>query len=257
VTIAARSVSSKHCELSFDGTQWHIRDMGSRNGTAVNGDRCSEMSLQPEDIISFAKERYSIRYILADGSPSAPAAAAKEQSQVRDSQPESHKSAQFGTLMPCGGGDPIPLLKPLLTVGRRSRCDITLRFATVSSEHCRLEFKEGFWFVREIKSTNGIKVDGVRCESHWLKPNSVLSIANLRYRIVYEDSGDELPPEENPFAMGLLEKAGLQKELESGATFKWGSRRDDQPKTKNGHSTTTISNSVFTPSLSPSGRGLG
>ena len=39
VTIAARSVSSKHCELSFDGTQWHLRDMGSRNGTAVNGDR--------------------------------------------------------------------------------------------------------------------------------------------------------------------------------------------------------------------------
>jgi len=239
VTIAARSVSSKHCELSYDGTQWHIRDMGSRNGTAVNGDRCSEMPLQPEDVISFAKERYCIRFVLADSPPAAKAETVSRRAAesgaslpTRETQPESHKSAQFGRLMPCGGGDPIPLLKPLLTVGRRSRCDITLRFATVSSEHCRLEFKEGFWFVREIKSTNGIKVDGVRCTSHWLKPNSVLSIANLRYRIVYEATGDELPPEENPFAMGLLEKAGLQKELESGSTLKWGSRRDDQPKSK-------------------------
>jgi adenylate cyclase len=239
VTIAARSVSSKHCELSYDGEQWHVRDLGSRNGTAVNGVRCSDMPLQPEDIISFAKERYSIRFLLAERPPAAtadsipvPAAESGNQRPSREPRPAARPAAQLGRLVPCGGGDPIPLLKPLLTVGRRNRCDITLRFATVSSEHCRLEFKEGYWFVREMKSTNGIKIDGKRCTSGWLKPESVLSVANLRYQIFYEPTSDEPPPEEDPFAIGLLEKAGLQKELESGSTIKWGSRSDDQPRVK-------------------------
>ena len=34
----------------------------------------------------------------------------------------------FGTLVPKGGGDPIPLLKKNLLIGRRESCDIVLRF---------------------------------------------------------------------------------------------------------------------------------
>ena len=38
----------------------------------------------------------------------------------------------LGELLPLGGGDPIPLLKQQLLVGRRESCDIVLRFANVS-----------------------------------------------------------------------------------------------------------------------------
>ena len=41
----------------------------------------------------------------------------------------------FGELVPVGGGDPIPLLKKTLLVGRRETCDVVLRFANVSSNH--------------------------------------------------------------------------------------------------------------------------
>src|SRR5271163_1128742 len=44
----------------------------------------------------------------------------------------------FGELNPCGGGDPIPLQKQWLVVGRQPNCDITLRFPNVSSRHCEL-----------------------------------------------------------------------------------------------------------------------
>ncbi len=36
----------------------------------------------------------------------------------------------YGELVPDGGGDPIPLLREKLTVGRRESCDIVLRFPT-------------------------------------------------------------------------------------------------------------------------------
>lgn len=47
-------------------------------------------------------------------------------------------SSTLGMLNPCGGGDPIPLLHEKLLVGRRSSCDISLKFPNVSSHHCEL-----------------------------------------------------------------------------------------------------------------------
>jgi adenylate cyclase len=116
----------------------------------------------------------------------------------------------LGELNPCGGGDPIPLLKSKLLVGRRSSCDISLRFPNISSHHCELELINGYWFVRDLGSRNGIKVNGVRCESKWLMPGDVLSVARHHYEVGYSPQGDAPPPEEeDPFALSLLEKAGL------------------------------------------------
>lgn len=116
----------------------------------------------------------------------------------------------LGELIPCGGGDPIPLLKKDMLIGRRSSCDISLRFPNISSHHCQLELVNGYWSVRDLGSTNGIKVNGVRVDQKWLMPGDVLSVAKHRFEIMYEPANDGPPPEErDPFAMGLLEKAGL------------------------------------------------
>lgn len=122
----------------------------------------------------------------------------------------------LGELIPCGGGDPIPLLKPKLLVGRRSHCDIQLQFPNVSSHHCELEWVNGFWRVLDLNSSNGVKVNGMRVETKWLMPADVLSVGRHRYEVVYTPEG-QCPPEEdeNPFARGLLEKAGLEQSGDS------------------------------------------
>ena len=118
----------------------------------------------------------------------------------------------LGELIPCGGGDPIPLLKPKLLVGRRSHCDIQLQFPNVSSHHCELEWVNGFWRVLDLNSSNGIKVNGVRVETKWLMPADVLSVGKHRYEVAYTPEGQRPPEEdENPFARSLLEKAGLER----------------------------------------------
>lgn len=116
----------------------------------------------------------------------------------------------LGHLIPCGGGDPIPLMKEQLLVGRRSKCDISLRFPNVSSQHCSLELQNGYWFVRDLGSRNGLKVNGTRCDSKWLLPGDVLSIAKHTFEVSYTPDGDAPPPaEEDIMSVGLLEKAGL------------------------------------------------
>lgn len=118
----------------------------------------------------------------------------------------------LGELNPCGGGDPIPLLKEKLLIGRRSRCDISLKFPNVSSHHCELEFLEGYWIIRDLGSRNGIKVNGTRCQSKWLMPGDTVSIAKHDFEIRYTPQGMGPPPEEeDPFEMSLMEKAGLER----------------------------------------------
>jgi pSer/pThr/pTyr-binding forkhead associated (FHA) protein len=119
----------------------------------------------------------------------------------------------FGELNPCGGGDPIPLQKQWLVVGRQPSCDITLRFPNVSSRHCELRLMNGYWHVRDLGSRNGIKVNGIRCDAHWLMPGDVISVSKHRYEVNYSPTG-EAPPAEaepDPLSMGLLEKAGLSR----------------------------------------------
>src|SRR5260221_4279868 len=89
----------------------------------------------------------------------------------------------FGQLVPCGGGVPIPLLKPRLVVGRATECDVVLPFGTISSKHCLLELRDGAWSVSDLGSRNGVRIDGVRCQEGRLVSGSILWIAQQRYQI--------------------------------------------------------------------------
>jgi pSer/pThr/pTyr-binding forkhead associated (FHA) protein len=118
-------------------------------------------------------------------------------------------------LIPTGGGDPIPLAKPKLLVGRRPSCDITLAFPNVSSHHCELIYEYGHWTVRDLGSSNGLKVNGLRCTENVLRPGDVLSIAKHTFEIQYtpDMSAQQRPDaeeEESPFKLTLLQKAGLE-----------------------------------------------
>ena len=121
--------------------------------------------------------------------------------------------------IPIGGGDPIPLLKPNLSIGRRESCDIVLRFGNVSGQHCELVLEQGWWFVKDSGSQNGTRVNGLRVSKKRLDPGDRLTIARHDYEVRYSPSangGDEMtPPEDDVFAdiMGrsLLESAGLDR----------------------------------------------
>src|SRR5262245_45975602 len=91
----------------------------------------------------------------------------------------------LGQLLPCGGGEPIPLLKPRLVVGRGDDCELRIPLKTISSRHCVLDLRDGAWHVTDLDSRNGVRVDGSRCREARLAPGCVLWIAQQRYQIEY------------------------------------------------------------------------
>lgn len=124
----------------------------------------------------------------------------------------------YGELVPLGGGDPIPLLRQSLRIGRRESCDIVLRFSNVSAHHCQLTVNAGYWYVRDLKSRNGIKINGVRVNEKRIDPGDILHIAKHRYEVVYSpiELGAVGPPpadmaDSDLFSKSLLERAGLDR----------------------------------------------
>jgi adenylate cyclase len=119
-----------------------------------------------------------------------------------------------GQLIPAGGGDAIPLIRELLTIGRRDSCDIPLRFPNISGVHCELIFRSGYWYIRDRNSTNGVKVNGTRVQEKLLHPDDEISIGKRRYTIRYELPADRRAldeMEEDVMSQSLLEKAGLER----------------------------------------------
>jgi adenylate cyclase len=224
ISIPLGTVSSKHCLMEWREDGWFVSDLGSRNGIRIDGVRCSEGKLAPGSVLWIAQNRFQVEYLQKGVAPP-PALPKRPATRLPESDttcveparppqaaaPRStvNPRAVLGELIPCGGGPPIPLTKPTLLVGRSPACDITLAFPMVSSKHCQLDFKEGFWHVRDLGSRNGIRVDGVFQLAKYLRPGEILWIAKHRFEIAYTPLADEPPPEENPFALGLLEKAGL------------------------------------------------
>lgn len=129
----------------------------------------------------------------------------------------------FGQLTPCGGGDPIPLAKKRLLIGRRGEADIQLKFNNVSTQHCRLTIEYGYWFVRDLNSRNGTKVNDRSVMRKRVDPGSKLSIARHEYIVEYEPQalGAYGPPPADDDYMdelmrhSLMDRAGLQKRDQS------------------------------------------
>ncbi len=124
----------------------------------------------------------------------------------------------LGELVPQGGGDTIPLLRDNLVLGRRESCDVCLRFPNVSGRHCELNFKDGFWTISDLDSTNGIKVNGEKVTKRLLQPGDVITIAKRSFTIQYTtpvgrtaaELEELLAEQEGLMDRPLLEKAGLQ-----------------------------------------------
>jgi len=135
----------------------------------------------------------------------------------------------LGILKPMGGGDPIPLLKAELVIGRRPSCDITLDFNNISGKHCQLRLINTVWHVRDLGSTNGTSLNGLQLTSeHNVLPDDELGIASHLYKIDYEPGGPE----------SVLQKHGIVEEMVEEPVHRHsllelaGIETDDKPKPK-------------------------
>lgn len=127
-------VSGRHCRLVHEQGRWTLEDLGSTNGTFVNGTRLvGRRNVSPAD-----------RITLGSSEP------------LPWPMPPTSTEHAASTALPNAR-------RPLV-IGRSSSCDVVLDQPMVSGRHAVLEPAGAGWHVRDLGSTNGTFVRGRRIE---------------------------------------------------------------------------------------------
>ncbi|WP_435016233.1 FHA domain-containing protein [Tundrisphaera sp. TA3] len=88
-------------------------------------------------------------------------------------------------------GSDIALDRATVVVGRHPLCDVRLDSLRISRHHCCMTPESEELLVRDLGSTNGIRINGERVDRGRLKIGDELSIGHIRYRFE-GDSGQEM-----------------------------------------------------------------
>jgi pSer/pThr/pTyr-binding forkhead associated (FHA) protein len=84
-------------------------------------------------------------------------------------------------------GPNIALDKPIVLIGRHQECDIQIPSRKISRRHCCVAQVHNYLVVRDLGSTNGVRVNGSRAIEGTLQPGDELTIGNLTYRVEWDD----------------------------------------------------------------------
>ncbi|MGH9262314.1 MAG: FHA domain-containing protein, partial [Acidimicrobiales bacterium] len=155
---AAKIVSTRHAELRYTGGVWRIVDVGSRNGTFVNGRRVtSETALALGDVIS-----------LGESGPRVSVAALAEADDETLTEARSIEARPYAVaLLVVGTGERLEGHGTRIRLGRGQECEIRVHAAEdrqlVSRVHAELTAgPTGALVLRDAGSKNGTFLNGER-----------------------------------------------------------------------------------------------
>lgn len=116
-------------------------------------------------------------------------------------------------LLSLADGPSILIDKPILLFGRHEECDVQLNSKKVSRKHCVLAQVSDYLVIRDLGSTNGVRINGERVAEGKLKPGDELQVGNFKYQVCGDplgrskehppvDAYQAIPPSPDPDANG-------------------------------------------------------
>ena len=153
IRVESPYVSAAHCRLTHDDGRWTLEDLGSTNGTFVNGVRLARPAVvTPADRITLgATEPLPWPRLASDG------------------------TGDRSVTLPEAGRT--------IVIGRAAGCDVVLDRPMVSSRHASITHTAGGWVANDLGSTNGTFVGGRRVTGQMaVRPGDTISLGSCRLR---------------------------------------------------------------------------
>jgi ABC-type multidrug transport system ATPase subunit/pSer/pThr/pTyr-binding forkhead associated (FHA) protein len=197
------TVSRRHAEVSFDGTDYVVKDNKSFNGTLINGQRITAATpLYHNDQIQLglggpvvvfnspgraAPKGSSLagqRSVPVFQSVSIPANAVEAQKTMvanlgrASSKPLVQNTNDPQLLMSVQFGE-----KTSLSIGRDDSNVIRIDGLQISKHHAKLRLSGGEVFIEDSNSTNGVFVNGARVSRQVIRPNDNVQIGAFVIRV--------------------------------------------------------------------------
>lgn len=84
----------------------------------------------------------------------------------------------------------IVIESPLVRVGRDEGSDICLPDGSVSRHHAEIEYRGDEWFIFDLNSSNGIRINGIQVPNARLQSGQLLQIGRVDFRVEVDTPGD-------------------------------------------------------------------
>jgi ABC transport system ATP-binding/permease protein len=165
LTLAFPTVSTHHARVLADSSSCRIVDLGSANGTFVNGEEIpvkEERVLHDGDEVQIGPFTLVFHRVRAGADVVRPVVRPGHTMVLPAGKPP-----RLRITTPEGTRD-VPLTKASLTLGRDPGCDVVVAADAVSRRHASLERRGDRLFIRDLGSTNGLSVDGRLVPEHLL-----------------------------------------------------------------------------------------
>ena len=108
-----------------------------------------------------------------------------------------------------------PVLNRRMLIGRNIHNDICLKHPSVSRHHAVIANTPDGYYVVDLHSKNGLKVNGQRVTSAVLRNNDILVLGPYRLKLVTVSAGDLEPPTQPLADTATMRVKQLRKHLES------------------------------------------
>jgi pSer/pThr/pTyr-binding forkhead associated (FHA) protein len=177
------TISSQHLRLSCDDHDVTLADLGSRNGSFVNGERVEKIRLTHND--EFQLGEYVFRVDLGE-----PLGMAEEQTVVDyDYYSRAQQKFGSGTLtllyeLPTGPAKKITVPRgQAVSVGRGAMADFEVQCRGLSQLHFRLKLIDQSAVVEDLNSSSGTVLNGRRIRSEELYDGDLIEAGSINFQV--------------------------------------------------------------------------
>ncbi|RME03047.1 MAG: FHA domain-containing protein [Planctomycetota bacterium] len=175
------TVSKEHVHIYYDKEQKEaiIKDLGSSNGTLLNGQRIKEVVLEDGDIIQIGQTKM----IFTTYEDKIDEEEIEQILGAEDEQAESAALRPFLVIEDEEGVRNFPLGFENITIGYKSGNDIVIKGKGISRFHSEIYFEDNQWWIKDLDSTNGTFVNGQKIEEpHRLEVGDQIQIGDIFIR---------------------------------------------------------------------------
>lgn len=162
IVISDQNVSSSHAKFKITEDSITLEDVGSTNGTYVNGEKITSANVSENDKISFSKN-YNfdfqklnpfIKKLQEDFTFQSPVKAERLQTQlIQENQ--------------------------IITIGRSSDNDLVINNIKVSRKHAKLEKVGENWILEDLESSNGTYINGEKIKRKKVTVDDIITIGGI------------------------------------------------------------------------------
>lgn len=189
-----RQISRFHATLEQRDQRFYLRDL-TGNGIAVNGISKQETWLKDGDIFDLGK--WDVLFRAETRSSHQPTLIQQEADTLPMISDANHAGQAVLTFQKDGQERCVRLDQPAFTIGSSDQAHLLLSDPHVSSLHCRIYRKDSRYYLRDLDSTNGTWVNGMKVVEVELPDEAEIYLGQFPLKFAQREG--EAPQEETTF----------------------------------------------------------